>query len=141
MRSPSMSQAQFGGLKTHIVEHNWLQARKKVCNPAIAGGNYDGCEPFYFNASWESSPVSLFYDGHIGQVGCREATDSNSRIALQTTGNDVTGGLWSVDSPMAGAYADYSSGGYFMEQAIDWTSTSFHILTIDGIKGRDIIAK
>jgi len=139
MRSPSMSQATFGTLKTQIIEHNWLQARKKVCNPAIAGGTYDGCEPFYFNASWESSPVALFYDGHIGQVGARDATDANARINVQNGGGNK--GLWSVDTPMGGGYADYSSGGYFMESAIDWTSTSFHVLTIDGIKGRDVIAK
>lgn len=141
MRSPSMSQATFGTLKTHIIEHNWLQQRKKVCNPTIAGGNYDGCEPFYFNHSWDSSPVALFYDGHIGQVGVREATDSNSRIAVQTTGGTANGGLWSIDSPMGGGYADYSGGGYFMENGLDWSATSFHVLTIGGIKGRDVIAK
>jgi type II secretory pathway pseudopilin PulG len=139
MRSPSMSQAQFGGLKTHIIEHNWLQQRKKVCNPTIAGGNYDGCEPFYYNASWDSSPVALFYDGHIGQVGVREATDANSRINVQNGGGNK--GLWSVDTPLGGGYADYSSGGYFMDNGLDWSATSFHILTIDGIKGRDVISK
>jgi len=141
LRSPAMSQAEFGTLKTQILEHNWLQGRHKTCNPGIAGGPYNGCEPYYFNGGLESSPVALFYDGHVGQVGVRDATDANSRIAVQTTGSNTTGGLWSIDTPMGGAYGDFSPGGYFMDQAIDWTSTSFHILTIDGIKGRDVIAK
>jgi len=141
LRSPSMSQAMFGTLKTQIIEHNWLQARKKTCNPGIVGGPYSGCEPYYYNASFESSPVALFYDGHVGQVGVRDATDANSRIAVQTTGSNTTGGLWSIDTPLAGGYADFSPGGYFMDQGLDWSATSFHILTIDGIKGRDTIAK
>ena len=50
-------------------------------------------------------------------------------------------GLWSKDTPLGGGYEDYDGGGYFQDITLDWTATSFHILTTDGIKGRDIIGK
>jgi hypothetical protein len=37
-RSPAMSQASYGNLKSHVMEHHWLQNRKKTCNPAFGGG-------------------------------------------------------------------------------------------------------
>ena len=133
-----MSQASYSNLKTHIIEHHWLQNRKKTCNPAFGNnGTYDGCEPYYFNLSWDSSPVALFYDGHVSSSnGTRNAMDDNKRILVQN-GH----GLWSKDTPMGGGYNDYDTGGYFSSSALDWTSTSFNILTIDGIKGRDFTAK
>jgi type II secretory pathway pseudopilin PulG len=144
-KSPSYSQARFPDLKTHMLEHHWLQARKKVCNPAFTGGTYDGCEPMYFNHSWESAPVTLFFDGHIESLGQKDAIDANSRICAQNGQQSQSGnaykGLWSVDSPLAGSYQDYGTGGYYMNLGLDWSSTSHHILTIDGIRGRDVIAK
>jgi prepilin-type N-terminal cleavage/methylation domain-containing protein len=144
-RSPAMSQARFPDLKTHIIEHHWCQNRKKTCNPFFAGGVYDGCQPFFFNGSWDSAPVALFYDGHIEAAGQRDAIDANSRICAQngqpSQGQNAYKGLWSVDTPMGGTYADYSGGGYYMDAGLDWSSTSYHVLTIDGIRGRDFIAK
>ena len=55
-RSPAMSQATFPDLKTHMIEHHWLQNRKKICNPGLTGGVYDGCQPFFFNHSQDSAP-------------------------------------------------------------------------------------
>jgi type II secretory pathway pseudopilin PulG len=57
-RSPAMSQSSYSNLKTYVIEHHWLQNRKKICNAAFGGnGTYEGCEPYYYNASWDSSPV------------------------------------------------------------------------------------
>jgi len=56
-----------------MLEHHWLQQRRSECNPGFVGGTYDGCEPYYFNHSWESVPVTVFYDGHVGGLGVREA--------------------------------------------------------------------
>lgn len=139
-RSPSMSQATYADLKTHMIEHHWLQARKKICNPGFVGGNYDGCTPYFFNHSINSSPVTLFYDGHIAMGGQLDAVTDNKRVAVQN-GRPNDGGLWSVHTPNGGGYIDFSTGGYFMQLGLDWTSTSYHIFTIDGIKGRDYVAK
>jgi prepilin-type N-terminal cleavage/methylation domain-containing protein len=144
-RSPAMSQAQYGDLKTHIIEHHWLQNRKKPCNPNFLGGPYDDCTPYFFNHAFNSQPVSLFYDGHIEPVGQGQAMEDNFRVAQQT--GDDNHGLWSMNTPLGpypisgGQYAEGLGGGYFMDFGQDWTATSYHILTIDGIKGRDVIAK
>ncbi|MCP3902560.1 MAG: type II secretion system protein, partial [Planctomycetes bacterium] len=46
-RSPSFSQAEYPGLKTHMLEHHWLQNNRVDCNPGFQPGTYDGCEPYY----------------------------------------------------------------------------------------------
>jgi prepilin-type N-terminal cleavage/methylation domain-containing protein len=140
-RSPGMSQAKYATLKTHIIEHNWCQNRKKACNDGFSPPmeSHPGCEPYYFNASWDSSPVTLFFDGHVGAVGCRDAMADSKRVTVQA--GNANHGLWSTDTPLGGSYEDNGPGGYFSDYANDWTSTSFHILTIDGIKGRDVLPK
>jgi hypothetical protein len=151
-RSPAMSQAIYGDLKTHIIEHNWLQNRKRPCHPFIASGPYDGCTPYFFNHAFNSAPVSLFYDGHIEVAGQGDAIESNLRVSIQNgNGNPSNHGLWSMNTPLGpspmagGSYGENMEGpsasGYFMNLAQDWTSTSYHILTIDGIKGRDLTPK
>jgi prepilin-type N-terminal cleavage/methylation domain-containing protein len=136
-RSPSPSQARFSDLKSNMTEHHWLQNRRKSCITQLTGGVYDGCQPPFFNGSLNSSPVTLFFDGHIGQVGQREAIDACARVATQSGGTNR--GTWSIDTPLKGAYTDYSDDGYYMEYCTDWSATSWHILTVDGIKGRDIL--
>jgi prepilin-type N-terminal cleavage/methylation domain-containing protein len=136
-KSPSLSQATYPELKTHMIEHHWLQNRKRICNPAFTGGVYDGCTPYFFNASQESNAVALFYDGHIGMVGAETAQHDSQRTASQNGAGNA--GLWSIDQPNLGGYNDNATGGYYMAQAFDWTSTSHTIFTIDGIKGRDLL--
>ncbi len=46
MRSPAMGQALYPALKTHMLEHHWLQSRRAECNPAFNPGTYGGCEPY-----------------------------------------------------------------------------------------------
>ncbi|MDY7107274.1 MAG: prepilin-type N-terminal cleavage/methylation domain-containing protein [Planctomycetota bacterium] len=135
-RSPAMSQAQYPDLKTHMLEHHWLQQRRAECNPSFIGGTYDGCEPYYFNHGWESVPVGMFYDGHVESIGVREAIAADSRMVAQTDTDDW--GLWSRDTPFGGTEEPAPDGGYFMEMSYDTLSfTSFHVLTTDGIRGRD----
>lgn len=131
-RSPSMSQATFPTLKTHLLEHHWLQRRERVCNPVMMGGVYD-CEPFYFNASPASTPVAAFYDGHVGPVSVEQAMTDDLRVNAQTQATQQHG-LWSRNTPSA-------ADGYFSEASFydGAYKTSFHILTIDGIKGRDFV--
>lgn len=127
-RAPSLSQARFPELKTHMLEHNWLQSPPTLCNP-----NFTGCEPYYFNHGFESRPVALFYDGHVTVTSTQEAIQANDRN-LANAGYS----LWVTDTPLAGTPFPNSQGGYFMGDAYDDTATSFHILTTDGILGRDI---
>ena len=139
-RSPAFSQANYPDLKTRIIEHHWLQNMKKSCNPYFVGGPYNGCQPYFFNGSFESTPVASFYDGHIEAAGQRRAVLDNKRVATQN-GRPNDGGLWSVNTVWAGQYADYGNGGYYTQACLDWSSTSYHILTIDGIKGRDFVGQ
>jgi hypothetical protein len=138
-KSPGMSQASYSSLKTQVMEHHWLQGRKRECHPSVVNSAYDGCGPYLYNAAFNSSPVALFYDGHVGAVSTVDAMHDNMRMVGQT--GEANHGLWSKDTPMGGSYEAGGTGGYFSDLAYDGTSTSFHIMTIDGIKGRDIISK
>ncbi|MFK7960255.1 MAG: type II secretion system protein [Phycisphaerales bacterium] len=131
-RSPAYGQARYPSLKTHMIEHHWLQNRRAECNAGITNGSYLGCEPYYFNAAWESSPMTLFYDGHVGSVGVRKAMRADGRIKAQVNG---FAGLWSRDTP-------FGQDGYYSDVRYDaGARTSFHVLTSDGIFGRDIISE
>ena len=127
MRSPGYGAALFPALKTHMLEHHWLQSRRADCNPAFEPGTYGGCEPFYFNMAWESSPMTLFYDGHVESLGVRKCERADGRQLQQS---DDAYGLWSRDT----TFGQY---GYFINAGYDDAATSFHILTTDGIRGRD----
>jgi prepilin-type N-terminal cleavage/methylation domain-containing protein len=129
-RSPSFSQARYPNLKTHMLEHHWLQNVSADCNPGFNPGTYAGCEPYYFNHSWMSSPVTLFYDGHVGSVGVRDTMRADGRLRTQT--QESNWGLWSRDTPLG-------LEGYFHSYGYDQAATSFHILTTDGIRGRDVV--
>ncbi|MHC4991308.1 MAG: type II secretion system protein [Planctomycetota bacterium] len=129
LKVPAMSPALYPDMKMHIFEHHWLQQRRADCNAAFGTGTYDGCEPYYFNHSWESVPVSSFFDGHVEGIGVREAEAADSRAAVQS-GH----GLWSRDTGMG-------SDGYFIAEGYDFASTSFGILTTNGIRGRDKLAR
>ncbi|MHC5004477.1 MAG: type II secretion system protein [Planctomycetota bacterium] len=128
-RVPSTGQARYPDLKTHMLEHHWLQQTRADCNAAFASGTYDGCEPYYFNHSWESVPVALFYDGHVEGLGVREAEATDSRLQVQSGT-----GTWHRGTPMG-------SDGYFIPEGYDFAATSFHILTTGGIRGRDRLAR
>jgi prepilin-type N-terminal cleavage/methylation domain-containing protein len=132
-RSPAMSQALFPGLKTHMIEHHWLQNRRGECNPGFTGGTYDGCEPYFFNQGWASTPMTLFFDGHVAPLGVRQAEQADQRQLTQTG----TDGLWHRGTPMGDID---SGGGYFMDLGYDYAETSYHILTTDGIRGRDTVS-
>jgi hypothetical protein len=111
-----------------MLEHHWLQNRASECNPGFEPGTFGGCEPWYFHHSQESSPITLFYDGHVGAIGVRQAERADGRMRAQ---GGTNWGLWSKDTA-------WGTDGYLIEFGYDAANTSFHILTTDGIKGRDI---
>ncbi len=53
---------------------------------------------------------------------------SSDRRAENQTGY----GLWSRDT-------SFGTDGFFISDGYDFANTSYHILTIDGIKGRDTV--
>jgi len=139
-RSPSLAQATYSSQKTQLLEHQWLQHRRNLCNPNMTPGGHLDCEPWYFNHASNSAPVCWFFDGHIAPAITGEAAASHNRIKQQTLGSpNGSHGLWSESVP--GNMA--ATKGYFMEEGYetwqDGVKSSFHILTIDGIQGRDFI--
>lgn len=130
LRCPSATQALYPALKTHMLEHHWLQSQRAPCNPGFeSAGTFEGCESYYFNHSWESHPATLFFDGHVASNGVREAMRADGRHVAQ-----VGYGLWSRDTP-------FGEDGYFISYSYDRAATSYHILTTDGIRGRDFVGK
>jgi len=121
---PGFAQSRYPTLKTHMLEHHWLQNAKIACN-----GSFFGCEPYYFNHSFQSLPVTLFYDGSVRLMGVFEAMSSDRRAQRQSGF-----GLWSRDTPMG-------ANGYFIDDGYDFAESSFHILTIEGARGRDTVGK
>jgi prepilin-type N-terminal cleavage/methylation domain-containing protein len=123
-RVPSFGHVKYPTLKTHMLEHSWLQNLKVPCNAA-----FGGCEPYYFNHSYQSMPVTLFYDGSVRLMGVLEAMSSDRRHERQTGY-----GLWSRDTP-------FFHDGYFISDGYDFAATSYHILTTEGVRGRDTLGK
>ena len=133
LRAPTMSQVRYPTLKTHALEHQWLQNTQIECNFASRMGcavaRCLSCEPYYFNQALTSQPVTLFYDAHVGLVGVHEAMLADNRHQ-----NQAGYGLWSRDTP-------FGAEGYFIDVSYDFAETSFHILTTSGALGRDILGQ
>ena len=133
-RTPKMGSIRYPTLKTHMLEHPWLQNVRTICNPSFTGPLNNACEPYWFNHGFESAPATLFYDASARLMGTQEAMNANRRVFGNT---DI--GLWSRDTPFGGDYAPGSGDGYYSSYGYDFTSTSYHILTTDGALGRDTL--
>jgi prepilin-type N-terminal cleavage/methylation domain-containing protein len=124
-KSPASGQATYPDLKTRMTEHNWLQQKPG----SDVNYNFSGGEtPWFFNQGYNSSPVTLYYDGHVQIMSIAECMESDSRANAQSGV-----GLWSRDTPLG-------ANGYYQAQSYDFlVDSSCHILTLDGIQGRDTI--
>lgn len=132
LRSPALSQARYPHLKTAILEHHWLQdAPADPCNPAFASGTYGGCEPYYFNHAAASAPATLFFDGSTRLLPNREVLDADAAVQAANGGAGFDG-LWSRSTP-------FGEDGYFGEVSFDGTRVSHHVLSSDGMLGRDTV--
>ncbi len=130
-RSPTFARTLYPSLKTHVLEHHWLQNTRASCNPGLSTPGNILCEPYFFNHGRESSPATLFYDGHVETVGVRQAMRADEQMRVQTRNEDW--GLWSRDTV-------WGADGYLVDYGYDQAATSFHVLTTDGIRGRDVTA-
>ena len=70
------------------------------------------------------------HDGHIELLGVRQHLRADGRMRTQTGVEEW--GLWSQDTP-------WGEDGYLSAYGFDQATTSFHILTTDGIRGRDTL--
>ncbi len=73
--------------------------------------------------------MALFYDGHVRLLPNTEVLAADQRILKQTGGVD---GLWHRGTP-------FGKDGYFISVGFDGVPLSHHILTTDGILGRDTV--
>jgi type II secretory pathway pseudopilin PulG len=127
-RSPHVSQAKHPALKTRVMEHAWCQnTPKNRCNPAFTNGIYAGCEPWYFNHGAASAPATLFFDGSTRLLPNSEVLASDAQLIKQSGE-----GVWHRGTPLG-------PEGYFGDISFDGTIVSHHILTVDGILGRDTL--
>lgn len=121
-KSPSLGQARYPDLKTHVLEHYWLQQ-----NPSeyIPGSDV----PWFFNMGADSTPATLFYDGHVRMMSVREAVQSSQRNIAQSG--------YALDSTDVGCFG---TGGYFENYVYGGNGNainSYHVFTTEGILGRD----
>ncbi|MBX3373638.1 MAG: hypothetical protein KF817_07375 [Phycisphaeraceae bacterium] len=131
-RAPTVGQARFPSLKTRLMEHQWNQGapRGHRCNPAMQGPTPDPhlCEPYYFNHAYASEPATLFFDGSTRLLPTAEVVASDQQLLAQTGR-----GVWHRSTP-------FGTNGYFNDRAAEsFDFVSHHVLTIDGILGRDTI--
>ncbi len=123
-QGPGFFQTTYPALKTLMLEHNWLQNPPGECNPA-----FTGCEPYHFNHGIDSAPVTLFYDGSVRLLPNAEVLFADFQVLSQTGGVD---GLWHRGTP-------FGTNGYFIDAGFDFSPLSHHVLTTDGILGRDTL--
>lgn len=142
-RSPTFSQAKYPNLKTHMLEHHWLQRPAQPSNPSVPSQTSSmGREPYYFNAGLESAPVTLFYDGSIRLLSQSEVLDADAKAKAASP---TKTGLWHTGTPLAPTSG--STNHYRHEWAYTppgqptYRPSSYHILTRDGILGRDTLVR
>ncbi len=134
-KCPTAGQAKYPELKTRMIELYWLQNQDGgPTNPGFSGGY----TPWYFNQGNSSTPCAMFFDGHAASIAVSEVMDANRRCiagwnnvpaAPPQTGR----GLWHTGTPLG-------VNGFYQQLSFDMLAdTSFHMLTTDGILGRDIL--
>ena len=147
-RSPSVGQASFPDLKTRMIEHSWLQNKEGPdFNPKF------GDIPYFFNQCINSSPATLFFDGHCSLSGCNDSMDANARVTadkVESNSTDKEKGLFAsstlevLPGPWGKEYGGYFTGPDGKDGANfnydTQVNTSFHVFTVDGILGRDFVS-
>jgi len=125
-RSPTVSQCAHPELKTRMIEHNWNLGQPGPINPAFAGGQ----TPYFFSHGIDAAPLTLFFDGRVGELPNTKVAADDATVLASTRGEV---GLWSRDTPSG-------ANGYYGTVSFDGFVTGHHVYTIDGILGRDILS-
>lgn len=137
-RSPLMGMSTFPDQKTLVIEKLWLQNKGKAPEK---NNNCASPRSWLFNEAFNSSPACLFMDGHSQLCGMNTAVNDDKRVSVQNTSNSgmcsAGRGLWHRGTAMGPAGWYTATAGY--DPMIDMAPTSFHMLTTDGILGRDIL--
>lgn len=138
-RSPTVGQCRFPDLKTCMIEHHWLQNQESTSNPYFD----DEDSSWMFNQGYNSVPITLFFDGHVAPKGVREAMDADARARKLHAENDICDGCDPVGECQLGTWSrdtQYGATGYYMDTSYDtFVDTSYHVLTTNGIQGRDFL--
>ena len=99
------------------------------------GGCWDGCEPEHYNAGRLSEPVTVMGDGSTTIFKIAEAARDSEIVKDGDIYNNQGLGLW--DHPLVGGNVT----GYYAGHATDWVQFVGHAFTMDGMRGRDKLAK
>ena len=116
-RAPAVTQCTHPSLKTRMCEYGWF---RDAPTPGLA-----------FNAGRKSAPYTLFFDGSVQAISMLHA-EADDIIAR--AGSKTGDGLWSDDTPLG-------VDGWQPSAPVDGARTSFHILTTNGILGRDLLSR
>ena len=155
-RQNTLAQCKFSSNKTYLMEMHWLQnLTTGECGARWADStytyhypagddnedtwSYDGCYPHYFNASWRSSPVTAFCDGHIEQLSTELAEKHDYVVAGQ---NGSTGDVADYKGLWHRGVAGDGQNGFFIECRSDWAQWSGHTHTAGAMtEGVDILSE
>ena len=136
--APTVDQCLSPDLKTRMVERWWIDGAPSRFHPELGRPNVDGRnqvpvgrpgQHWLFNQGHEAQSLALFFDGSVAAVRSGDAY-LDDLVHQASTGGD---GLWSRDTPMG-------EDGMLGEYGVD-AFTSFHVLTTDGIRGRDFLSR
>ena len=143
-KSPAVGQCKYPDLKTRMVEHHWLQNNESEANPSFGGND----PSWLFTQGYNSSPVCLFFDGHVGVKGVREAMDADKRAEALFNTNNVCSqecpsgsscepGLWNRGMASFFGHGQGYGGQYSYDTLVN---TGMHMYTTGGITGRDMLS-
>jgi len=118
MRTPSVTQCTYPSLKSRMCETGWF---RNAPAPGLS-----------FTAGLESSPLTLFFDGSVSSVRMADAQAQDFSVYDASPTDD---GLWMRETPFG------KSGWDPMEQRFEGRASGFHVLTRDGILGRDLLTR
>ena len=144
-KSPATTQCKFPSLKTRMIEYHWLQNAPGTPSRF----KHEGDPTWLFSQGLSSMPAMCFFDGHVDTITITQMVVSDTLIREMSEGaaligkgpcegykvplNEWQNGLWSRDTPLG-------AGGYFSAEAIGGVSTGAHVVTTDGIRGRDVVS-
>jgi len=141
-RAPTFGQSQYPDLKVMMLEKLWLQNRGKA--PPL-NGNLQTPRCWLFNEAYNSAPACLFIDGHTQVTAMNTAVIDDRRTRNQNANDSsIAGpakGLWHRATPCGpnGWYQQDAGYDPITDQLNNEGCTSFGILTVNGIAGRDIV--